>query len=126
MDSKKIKISTENFSIFAELNDTSTAKKLIEILPLSAIINRWGQEIYFSIPMQAETENGVEEVEVGTLAFWPPGNALCIFFGKTPASRGELPQAASPVTVIGKIAELGAIEKLKQAKSGQKIEVMLG
>ncbi len=125
---KTINISTEKFSIRVKLNETKTAKKLIEALPVSSTVNRWGDEIYFTIPVQATVENGVEEVDVGTVAFWPPGSALCIFFGKTPASRSEKPRAASPVTVIGSI--VGNIEsesiigKLREAKSGEDIKVL--
>ena len=124
---KIINISTEKFNIQVKINETQTAKKLIEALPLSSTVNRWGDEIYFTIPVQAAIENGVEEVDVGTVAFWPPGSALCIFFGKTPASSSEKPRAASPVTVIGSIAGNidgeNIIGKLREAKSGEDIKV---
>jgi uncharacterized protein len=124
---KIINISAEKFNIRAILNETHTAKKLIEALPLSSTVNRWGDEIYFTIPVQAAIENGVEEVDVGTVAFWPPGSALCIFFGKTPASTSDRPRAASPVTVVGSIAMdkdfAGIIEKLRKTKSGEEITV---
>lgn len=130
MDEKIIIISTEKTSIRARLNQTNTAKKLIEILPLSSIASRWGDEIYFSISLQADIEDGVEEVDAGTIAFWPPGSAFCIFFGRTPASRTDKPQAASPVTVIGNIIEEDIngreiIKELKQVKSGEKISIAL-
>ena len=123
---KAIIISADKFEITVQLNETETAKKLIEILPLSSSVSRWGDEIYFSIPMQSEIENGVEEVEVGTVAFWPPGSALCIFFGPTPASQGKKPRAASPVTVVGSFTTEGVIEKLRAAGSGEKISVQAG
>ncbi|MBN1298727.1 MAG: hypothetical protein JW997_03460 [Actinobacteria bacterium] len=118
---KTIIISAKSFEITVQLNETETAKKLIEVLPLSSSASRWGDEIYFSIPLHAEIENGIEEVEIGTVAFWPPGSALCIFFGPTPASQGKKPKAASPVTVVGSFAAEGVIEKLRSAKSGEKI-----
>jgi len=124
---KIINISTEKFNISVALNETQTAKKLIEALPFSSALNRWGDEIYFTIPVQAAVENGVEEVEEGTVAFWPPGSALCIFFGRTPASSSDRPRAESPVTVIGNIARdkdfEGIIEKLRGTKSGEEIKV---
>ena len=121
---KTIKIVTEKFSIKALLNETRTAEKLIEILPTSSNVNRWGDEIYFSIPLNADIEDGVEEVDVGAVAFWPPGSALCIFFGPTPASTGDKPRAASPVTVIGNIIDTDAVNKLKETRDGEKIEVI--
>ena len=42
-------------------------------------------------------------MEVGEVAYWPPGQALCIFFGPTPASVGDEPRAASPVNPLGSI-----------------------
>ena len=75
--------------------------------------------------MEAELENGVETLDIGTVAFWPPGNALCIFFGKTPASIGEKPQAASPVTVVGSVEDKKSLLDLKKVKSGEKIEVKI-
>ncbi len=106
-----------------KLNDTKTAKKLLKILPAYSRVNRWGDEIYFSIPMKAEIENGVEVVEIGTVAFWPPGSALCIFFGRTPASISNKPQAVSPVTVIGRVIDEESIKNLKEIKDGEEVKV---
>lgn len=88
----------------AELNDSPTARLLWDALPIDGRANRWGDEIYFSIPIDADAEPDAQaEVEVGAIAFWPPGNAFCIFWGPTPASSGQQPVAASPVNVLGKI-----------------------
>jgi hypothetical protein len=118
-----ISIVTERFTIKVKLNDTKTAKKLLKILPAYSRVNKWGDEIYFSIPMKAEIENGVEVVEVGTVAFWPPGSALCIFFGRTPASISNKPQAVSPVTVIGSVIGEESIKNLKEIKDGEEVKV---
>ena len=53
---------------------------------------------------------------MGDLAFWPPGNALCIFYGPTPASRGDEIRAASGVEVVGRIT--GDATLLRQAPPG--------
>jgi len=118
---KTINILTGKLDIKVQLNETKTAKELLGILPISSNVNRWGDEIYFSIPLKADIENGIEEVDIGTVAFWPPGSALCIFFGKTPASQGDKPQAASPVTVIGNIINIEVIKELKKVRNGEKI-----
>ncbi len=118
-----ISIVTERFNIKVKLNDTKTAKKLLKILPAYSRVNKWGDEIYFSIPMKTEIENGVEVVEVGTVAFWPPGSALCIFFGRTPASISNKPQAVSPVTVIGSAIGEESIKNLKEIKDGEEVKV---
>jgi len=118
---KAVIISLGSIELKVILNETSTAAKLIKALPFYSNANRWGDEIYFSVPMDADIENGVEEVESGTVAFWPPGNALCIFFGRTPVSDGEKPRAASPVTVVGSIADKNVLKKLKEIKNGEKV-----
>jgi hypothetical protein len=118
---KTINILTGQIDIIVQLNETKTAKELLGILPISSNVNTWGDEIYFSIPLKADIENGIEEVDIGTVAFWPPGSALCIFFGKTPASQGNKPQAASPVTIIGNIINTEVIKELKKVRSGEKI-----
>ena len=55
---------------------------------------------------------------IGELAFWPPGKAICIFFGKTPISESNKPKAASPVNVFGKIigSEINILAKLKNGE----------
>lgn len=109
--------------IRVSLNETETAKKLLEILPVKSRVNTWGDEIYFEIPLGAGPENGIEIVDIGTVAFWPPGNALCIFFGLTPASETDKPQAASPVNVIGDLVNKNDIEYLKTIRSGDTVTV---
>ena len=90
----------------AELNDSSTAKSIAEALPIEAQARRWGGEIYFSIPPEAELEDGGREVvEAGELGYWPTGSAFCIFFGPTPASQGDEIRAASAVNIIGKVKD---------------------
>lgn len=101
---QKIEIDAENIKVEAELNDSPTAKSIISKLPIKAIAQRWGGEIYFSIPVTAELESDSREVlEAGELGFWPTGNAFCIFFGPTPVSHGDEIRAASAVNIIGKI-----------------------
>jgi uncharacterized protein len=100
----KIKITVGKLSIDAELNDTPTARKVTEALPLRASFSTWGDEIYFSIPVESVLdESAREEVEMGDLGYWPTGKAFCIFFGPTPmSSRGRI-VPASAVNVIGKV-----------------------
>ena len=120
---KNIEIEFSGNIIEAELNDTDTAKKILDVLPIEGTINRWGEEIYFSVPVDGSLEDGIEVLEVGDIAFWPPGNAFCIFFGTTPVSTDEKPRAAGPVTVIGKILDKKNIKTLKLASDGQTINI---
>jgi hypothetical protein len=118
----KIKITAGNISRAAELNDTPTVRKLLEALPIEGKAQRWGEEIYFSIPVGAEQEaDARERVAVGELGYWPVGKAFCIFFGPTPASNGQEPVAASPVNVLGRI--IGDAKAFTAVKSGTKVTI---
>ena len=118
---REILITVGELEVKAWLNETNTANKLLEILPVSAIVNLWGDEIYFPIPLDAGLENGREIVALGDIAYWPQGNAMCIFFGQTPISRGTEIRPVSPVNIIGRIEE--EPELLKQVQQGDKITV---
>jgi hypothetical protein len=100
--SVSIKITAGSVQVDAELNDSPTARVIAQALPIKGSVRRWGEEIYFSIPVQAELEPDAREVvEVGELGYWPTGSAFCLFFGPTPASRGDEIRAASAVNIIG-------------------------
>ena len=102
--SKQIRITAGQMTFKAELNDGPTAKVIADALPINAVASRWGGEIYFSIPVEAELETDAREVlQSGELGYWPTGNAFCIFFGPTPASAGSEIRAASAVNIIGKV-----------------------
>jgi len=105
----------------AELSEENprTARAIWEALPIEARANTWGDEIYFSIPVDVGAENPKEIVEMGDLGYWPPGNAFCIFFGPTPASRGDEIRPASPVNVVGRV--LGDPMVFKMVRGGEKV-----
>ena len=118
---KRIRIRVGGIELSAELNDTKTAKAILEALPLKGKANLWGEEIYFPIPLKLEIEDGKEVVELGDLGYWPEGHCFCIFFGPTPKSRGKEIQPASPVTIFGRI--IGDPNILKQVTSGAEVSV---
>ena len=119
---RQIQITAAGVTVVASLNDSPTADLLWEALPLSASAQTWGDEIYFDIPVTAENDDYAEEtVEMGAVGYWPPGNALCLFFGPTPmSSPGEI-RPASAVNVLGQIE--GDPEVLKQVPSGAAITI---
>ena len=119
---KKIKIIAGTVEADAVLNDSSTAQKIYEALPLEARANTWGDEIYFAIPVKTPLEKTAQElVDVGDLGYWPNGNAFCIFFGPTPMSRGNEVRPASAVNVIGRV--LGDAKAFKKVPSGAKVRI---
>ncbi len=118
---RKIRIKASPIEAVAELNDTKTAQAIWEALPIRGEVNLWGEEVYFSIPLNLDLEGGQDVVGRGDLGYWPPGNAFCIFFGPTPISRkGEI-RAASRVTVFGKVTSDTAL--FKRVASGIEITV---
>ena len=118
---KRVQITVTPVQVVADLNDTGTTEAIWQALPISGRVNLWGDEIYFSIPLCLELEDGKEVVQSGDLGYWPEGSAFCIFFGKTPVSLiGEI-RPASAVNVFGRV--LGDAGVFKLVKSGAKVTV---
>jgi len=118
---RTIRITAGAIEVIAELNTTKTAEAIWQALPIKGSVNRWGDEIYFSIPVSLEPEDAQELVSLGDLGYWPPGTAFCLFFGSTPMSKGQEIRPASPVNVFGKI--IGDTNVLRQVASGTEITV---
>jgi hypothetical protein len=117
---KKIKIVSGEIEISAGLYETDTASAIWDALPIKGKANRWGDEIYFEIPLQLREEKEAREsVRLGELGYWPVGHAFCIFFGMTPMSTGNEIKAASPVNVFGRVD--GDPKILKRVSQGAEI-----
>jgi hypothetical protein len=117
-----IEITAGQITVDAELNETQTAAAVWDGLPIEGMANTWGDEIYFSTPIALGLEAGQEVVERGDLGYWPPGKAVCIFFGPTPASRGDEIRPASPVTVFGRV--VGDTSALKMVQEGSQVRLV--
>ena len=98
-------ISVGRISARAELNDSPCAEALRAALPITGSVNTWGEEVYFETPVATPlAKDARSDMEVGELGYWPPGQAVCIFFGRTPASgKDGRPRAASNVNPIGRV-----------------------
>jgi hypothetical protein len=112
--------------VFIELDDSQspkTVKAILDSLPIEVKINRWGDELYTDkTPIVAEEENAQSIVNLLDVAYWPEGNALCLFYGPTPISKSPdeiLPY--SPVNVVGKI--ISEEDILYQIKEGSKVVI---
>jgi uncharacterized protein len=86
----KVVFSEFNESVSVELDDSrspKTVKAILENLPIEVNVNKWGQELYTDrTPIVAQEENAKSEVGLLDVAFWPEGNALCLFYGPTTIS----------------------------------------
>lgn len=104
MRGRNIRIQASHVTVSAVLNDSATADALWDALPVTGRVQTWGDEIYFSIPVDApQGEDAQATVDKGAVAYWPPGGALCLFWGPTPMSRGDEIRPASAVNVVGAI-----------------------
>ena len=78
---KEIIFDFGDFIIDAELNESPTSQALYDQLPIDGVSQIWGDEIYFSTSISMENDEWAKEtVELGDIAFWPPGSAICLFF----------------------------------------------
>ena len=122
MPERKIIISTENLRMEAILAERSSADIFWNTLPITGQVNTWGDEIFFNVNLQMPLDDDASDiVESGDIAFWPPGSAFCIFFGRTPASLGDEVRAASAVNVLGKID--GDEREFRSVPSGEEVRL---
>ncbi len=119
-----LRIRAGDVTATAQLNDTPTARAIWQALPIEAQASTWGDEIYFSIPVQQPEEDGREVVDRGDVAYWPPGRAFCIFFGPTPASRGSEIRPASAVNVVGRLE--GDPSVFRRVRAGSRVVLEAG
>lgn len=115
---------TEDFEFSARFNDSAAAKKLLGGMPISSLVSTWGDEIYFDTGIEAPADNATLDVSSGDIAYWPAGTSLCVFFGKTPASRGmDKPVPAGPVVIVGRTD--ASPDDLRAIPANQEITVSL-
>ncbi len=90
----RIVIDAAALELTVELNESASAAALWAALPLEAAAQTWGDEVYFSVPVNCPADDAQATVPSGAVGYWPPGRAVCLFFGQQPVS---------PVNVIGVI-----------------------
>ena len=121
--SKRIIVTAGGVSAEAELNDSPCAEAIRLALPIASVAATWGEEVYFDIGVQCDLAKAARaEMAVGELGYWPTGRALCIFFGRTPASGPDgAPRAASAVNPVGRIVADATV--FEAVRDGQEITV---
>ena len=110
-----LRLTVDDIELAASWTDANpeTRAAIRDALPLEGDATRWGDELYFSVPVDVDPGTARAAVPVGGLAYWPPGNALCLFWGPTPASRDTEPRAAGPVAVVAEVADVSPLSSLK-------------
>ena len=118
----KLRVSATGGSFEIQLNDTPTAKALLEATPFESRAQTWGEEVYFSTPVSAKVEPDARQVvEPGTVCFWCEGDALALPYGRTPISTDERPKLASRCNVVGTL--VGNPKALALVRSGEKLTI---
>ncbi len=116
----RITIRFDQHTLAATLSDTPCSQAIWDALPMAGFATRWGDEVYFCVPVDVPLESTSREVlDAGDLGYWPTGNAFCIFFGPTPLSQGDEIRAASAVNVVGKVN--GDLAPLLEVNNGTRI-----
>ena len=119
---RNIVITVGQTQLAATLNDSPTATKVWDALPIQAEASVWGDEVYFEIPVQAEqAPDARADVKIGTLGYWPVGHAFCIFYGPTPVSKDSQPRAYSPVNILGEVT--GDATRLRGTRQGAIVRI---
>jgi hypothetical protein len=90
-------------------------ESIVRKLPLEGRAALWKEEVYFEVSLKMGEEKAKPTVETGTIAFWPMGSAICVFYGQS--------QPYSPVSILGKVTQ--NLEIFKQIKSGTRIRIQL-
>lgn len=100
----RIRVKWSGGELMGTLNDTPTAQKLVEALPCTASANTWGDEVYFSVPIDVELEADARQVvDPGTICFWVQGSSLALPFGPTPVSQADECRLVTAVNVLGEL-----------------------
>lgn len=120
----RIKITSGDASIDCVLLETATAWSILDALPLEGRASLWGEEVYFSVPVKCDTEPEARDLlKIGEIAYWPPGDAICICFGPTPASTDSEPRLASVGNVFARTED--DVRAFADVKSGARVTVEL-
>jgi len=109
-----VKLNIEGYGeLVVEIEELGAGGELISRLPFSSKVETWKEEVYFKTPLERVEGKTVSKVEGGAVALWPPGKALCVFYGVS--------QPYSPVVPIGEV--VGPYHTLSEVKSGVEVKV---
>ncbi|MEN3006163.1 MAG: cyclophilin-like fold protein [Candidatus Methanosuratincola petrocarbonis] len=101
--------------VLSRILSPRTVEAIVEALPFTSRTFLWKEEVYFEIPVSVGPEKPRSTVTPGTLAYWPPSKAFCVFYGDS--------QPYSPVNVIGRL--VSSTDTVRRVKRGEWVTVRL-
>jgi hypothetical protein len=118
----RIRIVAGSVTLEAELEDTPTARAILDALPCESSASTWGDEVYFEVGVDAKLEPDARQVvDPGTVCYWVQGRSLAIPFGPTPVSQGDECRLVTRVNVVGRTLEDPTL--LRSVRDGDAIRV---
>ena len=118
----QIQIRIADILLTATLRNTPTAQAILAALPIDSRAQTWGEEVYFSTPVNVELEQDARDVvQAGELAFWIEGSCIAIGFGPTPVSRGDEIRLAARTNIWADTED--DVRQLKIIQAGAPIHV---
>lgn len=119
MPSEDIKFIFADITIIARLRNTPTAKAIFAALPIRSSVQTWGEEIYFTTPVNVELENDAKHiVKAGEISYWVEGSCIAIGFGPTPISHNnEIRLAVATNTWADAVNDVTQLIKVKPGDS---------
>ncbi len=89
------------------------ADEFRKYLPFRSRAHVWKEEVYFETPIVLGNRADTYLIELGEVYYWPPGKALCLFYGFS--------EPYTPVLRIGYI--VGPLHYLREVSEGTELEV---
>ena len=124
MSYARIRIAWPKGAVSATLEDTPTARALVEALPANAKAQTWGEEVYFELPVRAKLEASAKQVvPPGSVCFWVEGSSLALPWGRTPVSQGDESRLVTRCNLLGAID--GDPRRLASVRDGDTITLTI-
>ncbi|WP_435102607.1 cyclophilin-like fold protein [Arhodomonas sp. AD133] len=120
--SYRIRLSWPAGSAIATLDDSAESRALADALPSMSTAQTWGEEVYFSLPVEQDVRDDAQQVvDPGEVCFWVEGGALALPYGRTPISQGDESRLVAPCNRLGRLEEDARV--LASVRDGDEIRV---
>jgi len=95
-----------------------TVGRILSLLPVDSRLHLWSQQAYFGVGAKIGPEKPVPQCKSGDLAYWPQGDAICLFFkDMAPLSK---------VNLIGQITTSSPERIFEKIRGGMTVRFLKG